>query len=145
MNKNIMMMGVVTIVVAGAAFFGGMQYQKTQASTMGRQFVMSAGGTGGNRMMQQGQGMRPISGEILSQDDTSITVKMQDGSTKIIILSAKTTINKTTPGTKADLKKGENITTFGSTNADGSVTAQNVAIGRVMIRAPAQQNVDNAK
>ena len=119
---------IVALVVGGAAFFGGMQYQKTQASgSMQGQFRGPNGGPqggSGNR-----QGMMPVSGEIISQDDTSITVKLQDGSSKIVILSDDTNINKSSEGSKTDLKTGETITAFGTTNSDGSITAQNVSIG----------------
>lgn len=54
---------------------------------------------------------------------------MQDGSTKIIILSDQTVINKSSEGSKSDLKTGERVTTFGTENSDGSITAQNISIG----------------
>lgn len=138
---------IVALVVGGAAFFGGMQYQKTQASSpMQGQFRGPNGqapaggfqGRGGNS-----QGMQPVSGEIISQDDTSITVKLQDGSSKIVILSDDTNINKSSEGSKSDLKTGETVTAFGTTNSDGSVTAQNVSIGgNTMFRggSPGQNN-----
>lgn len=135
--KNPMIMTIiVALVVGGAAFFGGMQYQKTQASGpiqgqfRGQSGEQSGGfqGGSGNR-----QGMMPVSGEIISQDDTSITVKMQDGSSKIVILSDDTNINKSSEGSKSDLKTGETVTAFGTTNSDGSITAQNVSIGGNMM------------
>lgn len=137
--KNPMIMTIiVALIVGGAAFFGGMQYQKTQASSpMQGQFRgPDRGGPQGGFQGGSGnrQGMTPVSGEIISQDDTSITVKMQDGSTKIVILSGDTTINKTSEGSKSDLKTGETVTAFGTTNSDGSVTAQNISIGGVMVR-----------
>lgn len=132
--KNPMIMTIiVSLIVGGVAFFGGMQYQKTQASgSMQGQFRGQNGGQpvggfqgrGGN-----GQGTMPVSGEIISQDDNSMTAKMQDGSTKIVILSDQTAINKSSEGTKSDLKTGEQVTAFGTENSDGSITAQNVSIG----------------
>lgn len=123
---------IVALVVGGAAFFGGMQYQKTQISgPMQGQFRGQNGGTQGGLLGGSGnrQGMMPVSGEIISLDDTSITVKMQDGSSKIVILSDDTNINKSSEGVKSDLKTGETVTAFGTTNSDGSITAQNISIG----------------
>ncbi len=135
--KNPMIMTViVALVVGGAAFFGGMQYQKSQASgPMQGQFRGQNGGTQGGLLGGSGnrQGMMPVSGEIIGQDDTSITVKMQDGSSKIVILSSETNINKSSEGTKSDLKTGEKVTAFGTTNSDGSITAQSVSIGGNMM------------
>lgn len=138
---------IVALIVGGVAFFGGMQYQKTQASgPMQGQFRgQNGGGPQGQGGFQgrggNGQGMMPVSGEILSQDDTSITVRMQDGSSKIVILSDDTNINKSSEGTKSDLKTGETVTAFGTTNSDGSITAQNVSIGgNMMFRGGPGQN-----
>ena len=61
-----------------------------------------------------------------------LDVKMQDGSTKIVILSEQTSINKASEGSKEDLKTGEQVTAFGTENSDGSVTAQNISIGGML-------------
>lgn len=140
---------IVALVVGSAAFFGGMQYQKTQTSgpMMQGQFGGPSAGAPGGRFQGRGvgssQGIMPVSGEIISQDDTSITVKLQDGSSKIVILSGNTNINKSSEGSKSDLKTGERVTAFGTTNSDGSITAQNVSIGgNMMFRGglPGQNN-----
>ena len=52
-----------------------------------------------------------------------------DGSSKIVNLTSQTTISKTTTGSATDLKSGETVTAIGTTNSDGSVTAQNVLVG----------------
>jgi len=61
----------------------------------------------------------------------TITVKLEDGSSKIILLSEKTSINKASEGSITDLTAGEKVAVFGTTNADGSVTAQNIQINPV--------------
>jgi len=61
----------------------------------------------------------------------TITVKLPDGSSKIILLSEKTSINKASEGSVADLVVGEKVAVFGTTNTDGSVTAQNIQINPV--------------
>jgi hypothetical protein len=69
-----------------------------------------------------------VNGEIIAADEKSITVKLQDGSSKIVLLSDKTEINKTASTTKEDLKVGEKVAAFGTENSDGSVTAQSVQL-----------------
>lgn len=133
MQKNsIVITIIVALIVGAAAFYGGMQYQQRQRSNFAgnRQLVMGGPNRQGG-IIRNGnfQGVRPVAGEIISQDDKSITVKMQDGSTKIVVLSDQTTINKASEGTKDDLKTGEQITAFGTENSDGSITAQNISIG----------------
>ena len=139
---------IIALVIGGAAFFGGMQYQKTQTSGLMQGQLRGPNGSGLQGGFQgrggNGQGMIPVSGEIISQDDTSITVKMPDGSSKIVILSDDTNINKSSEGTQADLKTGETVTAFGTTNSDGSITAQNVSIGgNMMFRGGPGQNTQN--
>ncbi|MDO8583435.1 MAG: hypothetical protein Q7R51_02800 [bacterium] len=89
------------------------------------------GGFGQNAQFQRGRfnaGQRPVSGQIISVDDKSITVKLRDGSSKIIILSDKTTITKSTNGAKDDLKTDAQVVIFGTTNSDGSITADTVSL-----------------
>jgi flagellar basal body-associated protein FliL len=154
-QQQIWTMVIVAVVVGAAAFFGGVQYQKSKVSSIANgQYGGSSFRQGGGRqaMMQGGQagqsgqtqGMRPVSGQIASMDDKSITVKLPDGSSKIIVLSDTTKFNKSSEGTKADLKTGEQVMAFGTEGADGSVTAQNISIGgggmfRVQSGQPKQQ------
>lgn len=126
---------VLSIVVAVVSFYGGMQYQvgKQGALFGSAQFgggVQSYrtggsrnGGTGGMR-----NGFRPVNGEIISVDAKSIVVKSQDGSSKIVLLSDKTNINKAEKALVSDLVIGETIAVFGTTNTDGSVSAQNIQL-----------------
>jgi hypothetical protein len=128
---------LVAIVVAAAAFFGGMKYQETKAvaSSQGGQFYTQGmkGGQGGQTIRQGGQksgmmGGGATIGEILNVDGTSVTVKLSDGSSKIVNLSEKTTISKTATAAATELKAGEKIAAFGESNSDGSITAQNIQL-----------------
>lgn len=133
MQKNSLVITlVVALIVGAAAFFGGMKYQESKRTTAFRQFPNVSGRgnaqfNGGNRA-----GIRPVNGEIISSDDKSITVKLTDGSSKIVLVSDKTTINKASEAQKADLKTGETVAVFGSENTDGSVTAQNIQLNPIL-------------
>lgn len=134
---------IVVVIVGAVAFYGGMQFQNRRRMTMmrtqmGTQFAGRMNGQndtpGPNGMnMPRGNalGMRPLNGEVLSQDENSITIKMSDGSSKIIILSDQTIINKATAAPKTELKAYVQVTVFGTTNQDGSITAQNISIGDI--------------
>lgn len=126
MKKEYVITILLCIVTALVGFFSGMKYQESQRGSLARQF-------GGGQMNRNGlavgrQGFRPVSGEIISSDATSVTVKLAGGSTKIVILTDKTTINKAEATTKDDLKTGQSIAVFGSENADGTVTAESVQL-----------------
>jgi hypothetical protein len=135
--KNNLIIGVFIALVIGGGigFFAGMQYQKSKLTDMitfngrgimndqrqaNRQFTQRMGGPN--------SGNRPVTGEIIDSDDKSITVKLSDGSSKIIIIDSKTSINKSAEGSLADLKKGEKVAAFGISNSDGSINAVNIQL-----------------
>lgn len=131
MNKNIIVV-LLIIIVGSGAFYGGIKYQQSKQRNV---FSQAAGQRGANRNGQglggNRQGFRPVNGEIISADDKSITVKIQDGSSRIVFLSDKTILNKADEAEKTDLKVGEKVAVFGTDNSDGSVTAQNIQINPV--------------
>lgn len=137
-NKIIISAAIALVIGAGAGFFGGMYYQKSKAPTFTRQFGANgaAGGTRGGGGARGGAagGFRPATGQIISKDDKSITVKLMDGSSKIVLLSPSTVINKADAATATDLTIGQTVAVFGQTNSDGSVTAQNVQLNPMMFR-----------
>jgi Cu/Ag efflux protein CusF len=132
MNKNTMIVVAVVLVIiaAGGGFFGGMMYQKNQTSSLG---VTGANGSrqGGNfagRFGGQNSNFRPVRGQVLNMDNNSLTVKMSDGSTKIVVLSSSTSFVQSTKAALSDVKTGDTVNVVGTQNSDGSVTAQDVQI-----------------
>lgn len=129
MNKNMLITGIVVVLVGAGAFFGGMKYQQTQGASA-FQAGAQAGRFGGRFGMGAG-GQRfgaPTLGKVVSKDANSITVQMKDGSSKIVNLDSTTKIVKTSTASASDLTNGTEVAVFGSTNSDGSITAQNVQI-----------------
>jgi hypothetical protein len=133
MSKMIPAFVVALVVVAGVSFYAGMRYQQSIGGT----YVMSQNrgnfnGPGGTAMMRGGGGNRNAAGfatgEILSKDDTSITLKLRDGGSKIVFVSPSSQVMKSSAGTLADLKIGDSVLANGTPNPDGSVTAQTVQI-----------------
>lgn len=132
MNKNLLITILVAAIVGGASFYGGMMYQQKKIPV--RQGANGQAFRPGGRGQGQGTGFRPVSGEILSADDKSITVKLMDGSSKIIFLSEKTVINKAATATKTELIIGAKVAAFGTDNSDGSVTAQSIQLNPINMR-----------
>ena len=140
-NNNTLTMVIVAVVVAAVAFFGGMKYQQSKASANG-----AGGFAQGGQGFQRGGGQRfggarganggATTGEIVSIDANSITLKLQDGSSKIVNLAGSTTFSKTDTASKSDLKTGDKIAVFGTSNSDGSVTAQNVQVNPAFRMGP---------
>jgi hypothetical protein len=141
-NQKTIFLMIGVIVTAGGAFFAGMKYQASKSPSFTRQFSNMQFGNriGGNQQNRSRMGGRSVMGEILNQDDKSITVKLPDGSSKIILFSNKTIVNKATEASTTDLKTGEQVAVFGNENSDGSVTAENIQLNPVlrMIRQQTQ-------
>lgn len=128
---------VIGVVLLGASFYGGMVYSKQSLTS---QFGNRAGGVmGGARTaggMVRGNLGGAVSGQILTKDATSMTVKMQNGSTRLVLLGEKVQVSKGVVGSATDLTQGTEVSVFGAANADGSVTAQTVQIRLAGITAP---------
>ncbi len=114
---------VTVIIVAAAAFFGGMQYQKNQTASSIPNFANGQFSQNVQRQRgQNGQLGRRLGfssgtiGEVVNVDSDSITVKLQDGSSKIVNLSGSTTYSKTDTASKSDIKVGQRIAAFGSSS-----------------------------
>lgn len=118
---------ILVLIVGTGAFFGGIQYQKRQRP--GLEFN-GQGGQWPSRRLGNGQNgnTRPVSGQIINSEDKSITVKMQDGSSKIVFVSDNTSITEATAASKQSLQTGKQIMMFGTGNSDGSITAQNIQL-----------------
>ena len=143
MNNNIIApVLIVALVVGGGAFYGGMKYAQAHPVTGsgmmegGRAFRTGAGGPGaggaGNQF-GQGRGMGGaasgfVMGEVVSRDATSLTLKIRDGGSKIVLYSTSTRIGKMTEGAMSDLTPGTEVTVMGTNNQDGSVTASQLQI-----------------
>ncbi|EKE25209.1 MAG: hypothetical protein ACD_5C00253G0012 [uncultured bacterium] len=140
MKKKLISTILVSLVLAGAVgFYGGMKYDQQKSSkTIANQSAGFGRGTDTNQReqgQQGGQGMRQngpgggfMAGQIVSKDDSSISIKTKDGSSQIIFFSDATTIDKSVSGSKDDLSVGQQITANGKASTDGSMAAQIIQI-----------------
>jgi len=132
MDKKILIkIIVVAVIAAGAGFYGGMKYGESTATQTSANLIANfrgqqAGVGSASRGMGQNGGF--AGGQIIAKDATSITVKLQDGSSKIVFVSGSTPVMKSVQGSLSDLAVGENVTVVGTTNSDGSITAQSVQV-----------------
>ncbi|HET9946628.1 MAG TPA: DUF5666 domain-containing protein [Patescibacteria group bacterium] len=122
MNKTIIICAILVILAGAGGFLGGMQYAKNNNATGVGQYARRFG-TGFRQ-----NGVAPVRGQVISLDPTTMTVKLADGSSKIIVVSTNTTYLKLQAGALSDIKSGDTVMVLGTNNSDGSVTAQNVEI-----------------
>lgn len=130
MKKNIVI-AVGAALVAGAAFYGGMLYGKGNQPARDRSGSGPAGQFAGRAGAGAGSGLRGggfVAGEVLSKDDSGITIKMSDGNTKIVLVGGSTHVFKSAEGSSDDLVIGASVMVSGKANGDGSITAESVQI-----------------
>ena len=139
MKNNMGMVMGVGVVALLVGLGGGYWYGKSQASSlsniqapgMGRgNFAGSMGGNAQGRAGGAGGFNRgsAVLGEVLSKDDKSLTVKLNDGGSKIVFYSETTLVSKSSTTTVSDVAVGNNVMVNGATNSDGSVTASSIQL-----------------
>ena len=143
-KKLLLVIVAVAVAIGGGSFYGGMKYAENknsrgQFSRAGfenpsleerQRRLQELGANAGGARLRQGLGGQGgfVGGEIISKDEKSITVKLQDGGSRIIFLSDSTQVSKSTQGSLNDLAVGTQISANGSQNSDGSITAQTIQI-----------------
>jgi len=126
-SKQIVVLVVVAVVFAGGGFFGGMKYQ--QSKTPARPaFGQGGAGFAGRGGRAGANGMAFANGQVMSVDNSSLTIKSMNGGSQIVILAPSTQYRKAVDGTSADVVVGKQVTVTGAQNSDGSLTAQTVQI-----------------
>jgi hypothetical protein len=115
---------VVVIVALVGGFFWGKAAVPARAT---RTFAGAASGTragfGG-----AGAGGGFVAGQIVSNDGTSLTVQLANGNSENVFYSSSTQVIKPSPASAKDLTTGTMVMIGGTTNSDGSVTAQSIQI-----------------
>jgi hypothetical protein len=134
MKKTILFL-VILIIIGGGSFWGGIQYEKNKISSQKpsfqnlsseqrQQFAQRAGRAGANF----------LSGEVINKDEKSLTLKLPDGSTKIVFFSGSTQISKAIEGKIDDIEIGKQIMVSGDQNSDGSYTAKTIQLSPRVIQ-----------
>lgn len=136
MKRNLIITIVVSLFVGALAFYGGMMYGTQKNSAL-------RGPGNFDRVNMNGQGLvnrQPsggfANGEVLSKDEQSITIKLRDGGSKIVLLSASTTVAKMADGSMNDVIVGSNVMVTGTSNSDGSLSAKSIQLSSSMPASP---------
>ncbi len=112
------------ILIGGGSFYAGLKFGARRAGAFGAGAGQFGTRTGGVRMMNGGV----ATGQVLSVDATSMTIKLRDGSSKIVFFSNTTPVMKSTAGATTDVTTGVMVLVTGTANADGSLSAKTISI-----------------
>lgn len=138
---NLLVALIMVLVVGGGAFYGGMVYGQSHGASRAMGPAGFANLTPDQRQARgaqfgAGTGARGAggfsTGEVLSKDDKSFTLKLTDGGSKIIFFATSTSVMKSSAGSLADVVIGEQVSVNGTPNSDGSLNAQGVQIRPAM-------------
>ncbi|MGC9611245.1 MAG: hypothetical protein ABSE68_03470 [Minisyncoccia bacterium] len=127
--KKVIPILIAVIIAGGAGFYLG----KISAGSP-TQNIAAGYGQNGGQFRNSGNGQRNgmngglANGDVINKDDKSITVQMRDGSSKIVFFSSSTQVMKSAGGSLGDVITGEQVTVIGTSNSDGSITAQTIQI-----------------
>lgn len=138
MNKYLIIAVIVTAVVAGGTGYAmGVRAGSSSSSpTVAlRGQGAQGGGQGGQNGQNSGRGRfrgNMVSGEILSLDASGITVKLDDGTTRIVFVGDNTSIFETASSSKKALTVGSRVRVSGEPGDAGSVTATRIDVGAMM-------------
>ena len=140
-NKILVPVLLTALLGFGGGFFAGTKYQESHPSRptnfqgIRGQFTGRTLQGSGNPNPNFRQNARPINGEITALDDKSLTVKLPDGSSKLVLFSDSTSIDQMTKAAKTDLTIGSTVFASGQENSDGSLTATRIELN------PPQRNI----
>jgi len=124
MNKKMIGAVVVSLVVGfGAGYF--VHSAPAQTPNIPGGFA----GRGGVRAgVGSANGAGILSGTVEKQDSGSITLNTRDGSSRVILITPATTVQKSVNGSMTDVAVGSTIFVTGTTNGDGSVSAASIQL-----------------
>ncbi|MEI6690564.1 MAG: hypothetical protein WCL07_02325 [bacterium] len=139
--------GLLTIVSLGIGACGGFWYQQSRianirvtngqwsqngtTNTQQRSGRMMGGNTGnivGQNTNGGMMGRGAVTGEVTAKDDKSITVKMNDGSSRIVIVGTSTTYSESAEAKADKVIVGSKVAVFGTTTVDGTTTATSIEL-----------------
>ncbi|MFZ2199497.1 MAG: hypothetical protein WAV40_01775 [Microgenomates group bacterium] len=134
-NQNIVVACIITAVLAGGVGYkvGTSNFAFGKFSNTNQRF----GGRGQNNY-PTGQGMMgrggALTGEVTAKDGKTLTVKLSDGSSKLVIFSDTTTYRTAIDSSMDKVEVGTKIAAFGTTSTDGSTVATSIEINPLSLR-----------
>jgi hypothetical protein len=112
MKKTLPIFIVIALIIAAGAFYLGMKYQQSKGPNfnfnrgngLNNRFATSSNNFFGNQGRE-----RIIRGQIIAKDDKSLTIKLPNGSSQIVIYSNDTKVEKSVAGQISDLQIGQSV------------------------------------
>lgn len=136
-NKILVISALLIVVALGGGFLAGITYEKGKSVVRNAMYTFGQNGQVRGRFGgQAGQNFRPVRGEVVSLDKNSMTVKLPNGNSEIVVFGPSTQFAQSSTASASDVKTGSTVMAVGTQNSDGSVTASDVQINPQSMRSP---------
>lgn len=119
---------IVWLVVALIALGGGYFWGKATVSSARGTFGAGAFGSSTRRFAGGATSGGFTIGQILSIDSSSITLQLANGNSEVVFYSTSTPVTEPTTVSPNALTIGTNVMVAGTSNSDGSLTAQTIQV-----------------
>jgi hypothetical protein len=121
---------IVWLVIALVALGGGFYWGKASVAISQGGFAGGAGAYGSSTRRLAGgtTGGGLVSGQIMTMDSSSITLQLANGNSQVVFYSSSTPVSEPTIVSVSKLTVGTNVMIGGTTNSDGSLTAQSIQV-----------------
>lgn len=120
---------IIWAVIVVVALVGGFFYGKSGAAGTATKSATSTSSTRGS-YAGRAAGGGFVSGQVISSDSTSVTISLTGGNSQVVFYASSTpiTVIKPTPVPASSLVAGTRVMITGTSNSDGSLTAQSIQI-----------------
>lgn len=131
LDKKYIVRVAICVLVIGLSFWAGRAYTMKQMKKVLRDGILAAQRQDGNRSQPLdpiGKNGMLVSGEIISKDEKSVTLKISNGTERVVFFSPATHIKKTLTGKQSDFTIGTILTVLGSNDSTGTFNATTIQI-----------------
>lgn len=121
---------IIWLVIALIALGGGYYWGKASAVASRGTFA-GAGAYGSSTRRFAGAGAAGgglVIGQITAIDSSSITLQLANGNSQVVFYSTSTPVTEPTTVSPSTLSVGTNVMVGGTSNSDGSLTAQTIQV-----------------
>ena len=125
-KKHTLGVGIVALIVGfGVGYF---MHSSPTSPAAGGFAARTSTGTYGGGMMRGTAGGGFLSGTVVKKDSGSLTVSTRDGNSHLVFLTPDTSVSKSVVGSVSDVSVGSAVLVSGTTNSDGSISANLVQL-----------------
>jgi len=119
---------IVWLVIAIVALGGGFFWGKASGAVSGTAGFAGAYSSSTRRTAGGATGGGLVTGTIATIDSSSITLQLANGNSEVVFYSTSTPVSEPTTVSANTLKVGTTVMVAGTSNSDGSVTAQTIQV-----------------